>query len=671
VNAMPDFVRLHGPARYALSIAAVFLGPLAFAAPALAAPGWLVPTNLSATGQNATQAQVAMSPTGDAIAVWSRSNGANTIVQAAGKPTGSETWSTPVNLSVAGQNATLPQVAIDPNGDAVAVWLLSNGTTTTVQTASRPTGGSWSSPTDLSESGQNAAQAQVAIDRAGDVIAIWERSNGTNTIIQAASRPAGGAWSVPENLSAAGQSATGPQVAVNGGGDTIAVWTRSNGTNLIVQVTDRLAAGSWSTPIDLSETGQNAAIPRIALNANGDSAVAWRRSNGANEIIQAVTRPAGGSWSSPTNLSETGASANQPRIAVDAAGDALAIWSRPNGGVFTQAASRPRGGSWSTPQNISEAGATFPQLAIDPEGDAVSVWQRTNGTNTIAQAVGFATGPHLFSLSIPASGTVGEALPFSATWWDAWSPVNSIEWGLGDGSGAEGGSFSHAYASVGTYPVSVTATDLRGESAAAGGEVTINPASAPPQTGQTGSGQTGSGSAQAGGGSGQAGGSPVGATGPGGSHKKHHKAPPQKKTKPAALTISLRPSTGFARPTSVLTYRITIANPSGSAAHAVKVCTQLPYGQSALRAQPSADGGASPCWSVGTLAAGARRTLRLSVQVDALVAAGTELARAVASAANVAGTHADTATVRIRALPATACGSSLAGSAIGRLAMRC
>lgn len=39
-----------------------------------------------------------------------------------------------------------------------------------------------------------AAAVAVAVDPAGGAVAVWSRSNGTNTIIQSASRPAAGAW---------------------------------------------------------------------------------------------------------------------------------------------------------------------------------------------------------------------------------------------------------------------------------------------------------------------------------------------------------------------------------------------------------------------------------------------------------------------------------------------
>ena len=86
-----------------------------------------------------------------------------------------------------GQNALSPQIAIDAAGDAAAVWEHSNGTNTIIQSASRPVGGAFSAPIDLSVAGQNALEPQIAIDAAGNAVAVWQRSDGTNGIIQTAS----------------------------------------------------------------------------------------------------------------------------------------------------------------------------------------------------------------------------------------------------------------------------------------------------------------------------------------------------------------------------------------------------------------------------------------------------------------------------------------------------
>ena len=74
-------------------------------------------------------------PQGDASAVWDRSNGTNSIVQAAQLPVGASAWQAAQNLSAAGENATAAQVAADSQGDVTAVWQRSNGTNTIVQAA--------------------------------------------------------------------------------------------------------------------------------------------------------------------------------------------------------------------------------------------------------------------------------------------------------------------------------------------------------------------------------------------------------------------------------------------------------------------------------------------------------------------------------------------------------
>jgi hypothetical protein len=75
----------------------------------------------------------------------------------------------------------------------------------------------------------------VAFDASGNALAVWDRSNGTNQIVQSSFRPAGGAFAAPVDLSATGQDASAPQVAFGASGKAIAVWQRSNGTNEIVQ----------------------------------------------------------------------------------------------------------------------------------------------------------------------------------------------------------------------------------------------------------------------------------------------------------------------------------------------------------------------------------------------------------------------------------------------------
>ena len=62
-----------------------------------------------------------------------------------------------------------------------------NGTNTIIQASVRPVAsGIWQPVKDLSDPGQDAVRAQIAVDTAGTSTAAWQRSNGADTVIQAA-----------------------------------------------------------------------------------------------------------------------------------------------------------------------------------------------------------------------------------------------------------------------------------------------------------------------------------------------------------------------------------------------------------------------------------------------------------------------------------------------------
>src|SRR5215469_10458644 len=56
----------------------------------------------------------------------------------------------PRDLSAAGADAVIPDVAVDSSGDTVVVWAQAVGSDWTVQSVYRPAGGSWSKPLPLS-----------------------------------------------------------------------------------------------------------------------------------------------------------------------------------------------------------------------------------------------------------------------------------------------------------------------------------------------------------------------------------------------------------------------------------------------------------------------------------------------------------------------------------------
>ena len=463
----------------ALAYAAWMLG----SAHAVAAPAWLSEADLSLIGHNASVPHIVLDARGDAVAVWTRNDGSNFITQAAVRPAGGN-WQAPVDLSNAGRDTFDAEVAIDARGDAVAVWHGSDGTNDIVQAAARPAGGVWQAPIDLSAGGHDAFNPQVVLDAQGDAVAVWQRSNGSNSIVQGAVRPAAtGVWQAAVDLSAAGGNALNPQIAVDARGDAVVDWQRFDGTNFIAQAAERLAASSvWQAPVDLSAPGQNANNVEVAVDARGDLAAVWVRSNGINGIVQATVRPAGTSgWTSPVDLSVAGQSAAIPQIALDPRGDAIGAWERSNGSnEIVQTAGRPAGATfWRAPGDLSAAGqnAGDPQIAVDGQGNVAAVWERSNGANTVIQAAGYdAAGPLLDGVSVPASGIAGVPVSFSVSPLDVWSPVASTGWRFGDGQGAAGARVSHTYSAPGAYAVTLTSADTLANSTSATASIAIAPA---------------------------------------------------------------------------------------------------------------------------------------------------------------------------------------------------
>jgi hypothetical protein len=517
--------------RVGLAFACACLALGVVAASASAAASWLPPTDISGVNELIDgRPKVAVDPAGNAVAIWERHVGGKEVVEASERPAGGE-WSTPERLSRANEEGQGSQVAIDEAGNAFAVWVV-EGTSVTfvIRTAVRPpggewsvpenlsapfqdtteapqvalaaaaagavaawtindgfdrivqaavhlAGGDWSDPKDLSDAAEDARSPDVGINAAGEAVAVWQRFDGSNDIVQAAALPPGGEWSEPEDLSEAGQNAHEPQVAIDPDGDAVATWSRWDGSDMIVQAAERAAGDDWSAPDDLSEAGLLPEAAPVAIDAAGNAVAVWRHSGVLTGVLQAAVRPAGGEWSEPDDLSAPGQNAVNPAVATNGAVGAVAAWQLFDGAEYrVQASVRPPGGEWSEPENLSAAGedAGLPDLALDAAGNGIAVFGRAGDDGPFAQAAGYDfVGPRLDALQIPATGTAGEPIAFSVSPFDMF--LAGTSWTFGDGQGASGSVVSHTYSAAGTYPVTVSAVDGAGNATTRTAAIVITP----------------------------------------------------------------------------------------------------------------------------------------------------------------------------------------------------
>ncbi len=175
----------------------------------------------------------------------------------------------------------------------------------------------WLAASPLSQGG--AVFADTAMGSGGGAAVTWL---GPGQVVQVATRLPLGGFSSPLDLSPTGEDRA-PQVAEDAAGDATVVWY-TFASNFLVEaatVTD----GIPSAPVTLSAAGKKALLPTVAMNDRGDTIVAWTRGEGSNGVVQASFRPAGGSFGAPVNVSTGGESATAPRVAIDGAGDATVV----------------------------------------------------------------------------------------------------------------------------------------------------------------------------------------------------------------------------------------------------------------------------------------------------------------------------------------------------------
>lgn len=347
--------------------------------------GWSSnPTVLSGVNINSSDPQVAIDANGNAIAVWVEGN----VLKASTKPV-SGNWTAAASVSAAG--ATSPRLVSDLNGNAIAIWVQSG----VIKAASKNFNSNWSSPVSLSSSG--ASSPALCVDSAGNVIAAWARSND----IETSTKLFGNNWQTKVTINSAG--ATLPTIAIGGsGGSTraVVVWQGTNNGINVVYSSSKLISGSWSTEQVISDTAHSAAQPCVSVDGSGNAVAIWYAydvtgSVYSNVVVQSANRSAAsGTWSDVSSLSAPGIRNPLTLVAhcaFDKIGNAIALWntSFDDETFSVQSAVKPVNANWSKPVDLvhSNLFAYSAELSATTFGDVLSLYLFYNGSALMIQSV--------------------------------------------------------------------------------------------------------------------------------------------------------------------------------------------------------------------------------------------------------------------------------------------
>lgn len=244
--------------------------------------------------------------------------------------------------------------------------------------------------------GRSAEFPYVVMDGSGNAMAVWRMVKsvltGQNGAYASQFTVSQNGWSPSARLDNFDETITVTHLAGNSTGQAITIWDRILGTGARYLYASHYApsSDSWGSPVRLDRgTTDESDSARIGMDQAGNAQVVWRQREGnSNAILSSRYAAATGMWETPLTLGKTGpgdvwpeGSVHSPWVALNPAGGGMAAWSKV-GSPYRVFARAFGAGTWGDPQGMETTGGNdyFPNLAMDAAGNVVAVWTRQDAT---------------------------------------------------------------------------------------------------------------------------------------------------------------------------------------------------------------------------------------------------------------------------------------------------
>ncbi len=293
-------------------------------------------------------------------------------------------------------HAVYPQIAIGQDGNAVAVWSQNDGTNNNIYANRYVSGSGWQT-VELIETDNTGAAAypQIAIGPDGSAIAVWHQQEGTRRNIWANRYVSGSGWQTAELIETNDETTYAPQIAIGPDGNALAVWRQYDGSRYNIWANRYVSGSGWGTAelIETDDTG-GAGNPQVAIGPNGNALAVWGQYDGSRDNIWA-NRYVSGVWQTAEQIELDAGSASDPQVAIGQDNNAIVVWGQDDGTRFSIYANSYVSGSWQGAELIEtdNAGdAISPQIAIGQDGNALAVWHQYDGTRENIWANSYVSG---------------------------------------------------------------------------------------------------------------------------------------------------------------------------------------------------------------------------------------------------------------------------------------
>jgi hypothetical protein len=269
------------------------------------------------------------------------------------------TWSAPVTLSSLGPfgNGT-GNIMVAPNGDVLAVWSFRTTNTYIPNQAQAAffTAGHWGSPITISNNVYGNVNSfglpGIGFDSHSQATLVWEEITNPSTIacaLKAETGSSSSGFGSAQTISNATTCYGSAKLAVNSGGEAVAVESATGILSGAVVAISRSLTGTWGTPVTVAASVYRQNGATVGLGSNGTAVAVWRTRSGVSYSVRS-----GGTWSAAAGLPVlAGQAGGLTGVAVDGSGNAVAIFTQVTISPGTYATYRPVNGTWQTKVQLS------------------------------------------------------------------------------------------------------------------------------------------------------------------------------------------------------------------------------------------------------------------------------------------------------------------------------
>lgn len=341
---------------------------------------------------NAGQAiipQVAVDSFGNAIVVWLQSDGTRNNI-CSNRYTFDSGWGTAELIENDNTgNAVNPTVAVDPSGNALAVWRQYDGSYYSIYCNRYTSGVGWGTAEIIeTENSGHAINADIAMDSSGNALAVWPQSDGSLYHIWSNRYTPESGWGTAEKISTSySGDASSPQVAVDSSGNAIAVWYQDDGINNNIWARLYKSGSGWETAgkIESNDAG-DALNPNVAIDSFGNAVVVWQQRDALSQFdIWSNHYSINSGWGNATLVENNDAGhATKPRVSTNHLGSFKIIWQQSENSTSNiYCRSYKFDSGWKVPKRVDvndSAVSINPEISVDPSGNAIAVWSQHDGT---------------------------------------------------------------------------------------------------------------------------------------------------------------------------------------------------------------------------------------------------------------------------------------------------